>query len=497
MATPSLNIGRLVRVVINLAVLAAQRRGFGTLLILGDSDVIDGAERLRQYTTLESIASDFGTSSPEYAAAALYYAQSPKPLNISIGKWLRTASNAVLRGAVLTPTEQLIATWNAITTGSTRITIDGTLRTLSALNFSTDTNLNLVASRIQAALVAAGATGATVTWDGQRFKTKSGTTGLTSTISYYSATGSGTDISAMLKSTVATGLAPVNGLAAEEPVAAVTALANLTTAWYGVMFAASVQPSIAQALLVAGFIEGATTSRLYGYTETDTRAADATFTTDIGTQMKALGHRRTFIQYSSNAYAVASFFGRAFSTNFNATNSTITLMYKQEPGITAELLTESQAVALKFKRVNVFAAYSNDTAILQDGVMSGSAYFDEMHGLDWFQNALQNELYNLLYQSKTKVPQTDEGMNQLVNVAAQVCDEAINNRLAAPGKWNGDPFGQLAQGDYLKSGYYIYAQPMSLQAQSTREARIAPPMTIALKLAGAIHEIDAIINVNR
>jgi Protein of unknown function (DUF3383) len=492
-----LNIGRLVRVVINLAVLAAQRRGFGTLLIMGDTDIIDGVERIRQYTALESIAADFGTTSPEYIAAALYYAQSPKPLDISIGRWLRTATNASLRGAVLTTAEQLIATWNAVTAGSTRITIDGTLRTLSAMNFSTDTNLNLVAARIQAALVTAGATGATVIWNGQRFITKSGTTGITSTIGYYSATGAGTDISTMLKSTVATGLAPVNGLAAESPVAAVTALADLTQSWYGVMFAASVQPSVAQALLVAEFVEAATTTRIYGYTETDTRASDATFLTDIGTQLKGLNRRRTFVHYSSNSYAVASFFGRAFSTNFNAVNSTITLMYKQAPGITAEQLTESQAAALKFKRINAFVAYSNDTAIIQNGVMSGSAYFDEMHGLDWFQNALQNELYNLLYQSKTKVPQTDEGMNQLVNVAASVCDEAINNRLAAPGKWNGDPFGQLAQGDYLKSGYYIYAQPMALQAQSIREQRIAPPMTIALKLAGAIHEIDAIINVNR
>lgn len=488
-----LSVNRLVRVVINLAVLAAQRRGFGTLLIMGDSDVIDATERIRQYTTLESIATDFGTSSAEYAAAALYYAQSPKPLNLNIGRWLRTASAAQLRGGILTPTEQLIATWNAVTAGSTKITIDGVLKTLSALNFSTDTNLNLVAARITTALAGAG----TVTWDGQRFITKSATTGVTSTISYYSATGSGTDISAMLKGTVATGLAPVNGAAAETPLQAVTALANLSNAWYGLMFAASVQPTISDALAVSGFIEAASVSRLYGYSETDTRAMDSTYTTDIGTQLKALNRRRTFVQYSANAYAVSSFFGRAFSTNFNANRSTITLMYKQEPGITAEILTESQAQALKDKRINVFAAYTNDTAIIQYGVMSGSAYFDEMHGLDWYQDALQNSLYNLLYQTKTKVPQTDDGMNQLVNVAASVSAEAVNNGLVAPGQWNGDPFGQLSQGDYLKSGFYIYAQPMSLQPQANREARVAPPMTIALKLAGAIQEIDAIVNVNR
>lgn len=172
-------------------------------------------------------------------------------------------------------------------------------------------------------------------------------------------------------------------------------------------------------------------------------------------------------------------------------------MYKQEPGIVAEELTETQAQTLKTKRCNVFAAYDNDTAIIQYGVMSGQAYFDEIHGLAWFKDALQNALYNTLYQSRTKIPQTDAGQNRLVTVAAKVCDEAVNNGLVAPGVWNADGFGELEDGDTLPSGYYIYAEPMALQPQAIREQRIAPPMQIALKLAGAIHEIDAIVNVNR
>ena len=145
--------------------------------------------------------------------------------------------------------------------------------------------------------------------------------------------------------------------------------------------------------------------------------------------------------------------GRAFSVNFSANRSTITLMYKQEPGVVAQYLTETQAQTLKSKRCNVFVNYMNDTAIIQYGVMSGQAYFDEIHGLDWFSDALQTAEYNLLYQSKTKIPQTDAGQNQLVNTAAGVCQEAINNGLIAPGQWNADGFGQLARGDYLQEGF--------------------------------------------
>jgi hypothetical protein len=190
-------------------------------------------------------------------------------------------------------------------------------------------------------------------------------------------------------------------------------------------------------------------------------------------------------------------FGRAFSVNFNANRSTITLMYKQEPGVTGEELTENQATILKNKRCNVFVNYVNNTIIIQYGVMSGPAYFDEIHGLDWFQDAIQNACYNVLYQSKTKIPQTDAGVNQLTNAISGVCDEAVNNGLVAPGVWNADGFGELEPGQYLKTGYYIYAQPVALQSQSDRETRVAPPIQAAVKLAGAIQELDVIVDVNR
>ncbi|EOV4147137.1 DUF3383 family protein, partial [Yersinia enterocolitica] len=75
---------------------------------------------------------------------------------------------------------------------------------------------------------------------------------------------------------------------------------------------------------------------------------------------------RTLVQYSSaSPYAAASIFGRAFTVNFNGNNTTITLKFKQQPGITAESLEQSQANALKAKNCNVFVNYDNDTAIIQ------------------------------------------------------------------------------------------------------------------------------------
>lgn len=490
--TQGLNIGRLVRASVNLAPLAAARRGFGTLMIVGDSNVINGVERLRTYVDLESVATDFGTSAPEYFSAALYFGQSPRPNQLMIGRWLRTATGGLVQGGILTTAEKVMSIWTAITAGSFSVTIDGVVKTLSTLDFSAQTNLNGVASIINAAL-----TGGTIAWDGSRFTVTSSTTGVASVVGYASPTGAGTDISALLKMTSATALAPVPGFIAETPVECVAQMANISGVWYGLTFASSTMPTDDQVVDVAAFIEGASISRIFGFTETDTRVLDAAWTVDMASRLKALLYKRSFVTFSANQYAVSSMFGRAFSVNFSANRSTITLMYKQEPGIVAELLTETQAQTLKSKRCNVFVRYMNDTAIIQYGVMSGQAYFDEIHGLDWFADSIQTALYNLLYQSKTKIPQTDAGQNQLVTAAANVCAEAINNGLVAPGQWNADGFGQLERGQFLTEGFYIYTQPMALQDQSIREQRIAPPIQIALKLAGAIHEIDAIIDVNR
>ena len=153
--------------------------------------------------------------------------------------------------------------------------------------------------------------------------------------------------------------------------------------------------------------------------------------------------------YSRNPYAIVSALGRAFTVNFSANRSTITLKFKQLPGVVAEGLTETQAQALEAKRCNVFAAYDNDTAIFQEGVMSGPAYFDEIHGLDWLQNAIQSETWNLLYQSKAKIPQTDAGANQIITCIEAVLGEAVNNGLVAPGTWNADGFGLLVSYTHL------------------------------------------------
>lgn len=270
------------------------------------------------------------------------------------------------------------------------------------------------------------------------------------------------------------------------------------TNWYGLGVADSEAIDDTEWLNVASAIESASLSRILAITVSDPQTLDAASTTDLASRLKAAKYARTFVQYStSSRYAALSAFSRAFTVNFNGSNTTITLKFKQEPGITYEALTVNQATALDSKNCNVFVYYQNDTAILQQGVMANGDFFDERHGLDWLQNYVQTNLFNMLYTSTSKVPQTDAGVTRLLANVEQSMDQGVTNGLIAPGIWSGGPVGQLASGETLTKGYYVYAQPLAEQAQADREARKAPLIQVACKLAGAVHYADVQINVVR
>ncbi|VVD29160.1 DUF3383 domain-containing protein [Paraburkholderia dioscoreae] len=320
-----------------------------------------------------------------------------------------------------------------------------------------------------------------------------------SSVGYATAPANGTDISALLGLSQGSGAsAPVAGVAAESLARAVLIMADVSTDWYALTVAYAGITN-ADHMSVAGLIEAASPSRMYGITTQDPAVLDPTLTSDICSLLKGAGYQQTFTQYSSsNAYAATSMFARASTVNFTGVNTTITLKFKQEPGVTAEKLTETQSKTLRAKNCNVFVSYQNSTAILQEGVMSNGYYFDEVHGLDWLQNQIQTDVFNLFYTNGTKIAQTDPGVTQIINTIENGAAEmAVRNGLCAPGVWNAASIGVVQQGQTLSKGYYFFAPPVAQQSQSDRAARKAPLIQGAMKLAGAIHFSDVAVSVNR
>jgi hypothetical protein len=76
-------------------------------------------------------------------------------------------------------------------------------------------------------------------------------------------------------------------------------------------------------------------------------------------------------------------------------------------------------------------------------------------------------------------------------------DQAVTNGYVAPGVWTGPPFGSIVTGQTLPKGYYVFAPPIASQSSADRAARKAPTITVGIKLAGAIHSANIVLNVNQ
>ena len=491
----SLPVSSLVNVSVNLSSSPAQAQSLSNLLILGDSDIIDVTQRMRTYSTLAAVATDFGTSAPEYQAAAEWFGQSPQPGNCLIGEWAKTAKAGRLIGASISAANQLLSAWTSITNGGFKITVDaGSNVNITGLSFAAQTNLNGVAAIIQAAL-----TGATCVWNStyQQFVIKSNTTGAASAISFLTAPTAGTDISALLGMTVgSSGAYAVGGIVAESAVSAVTLFDSaFGQKFYSVFVCAAVD---SDHLAIAAYIEGASTKHAYGVNTQEAGVISSVDTSNIAYQLKALGYRKTLVQYSSSQlYAVVSLMARIMTTDYTANKTVITLMYKTEPGVVAESLNTNQMAALLANNCNVFVNYDNSTAIIQPGIVASGDFIDTIFGADWLAITIQNAIYNLLYTSPTKIPQTDAGNNIIAAGIESVMTQSVSNGLCAPGTWTQAGFGALNQNDYLPKGYYIYAPPIATQNPADRAARKSVTFQVAAKLAGAIHQVSCIVNINR
>jgi hypothetical protein len=504
-----LSVSRVVDVQVNFTPQAIPTQRFDTLLIMGDSGVVDTGEAIREYNSIADVAGDFTTTAPEYLAALLFFSQVPQPSTCYIGEWANTPTKGRLTGGLLTSNQMLMSNWTTITNGSFGVSIDGAAAVqVTGLNFTTATNMNAVASTIQTTMrTATSQPLLTFTWNGTQFVCQSGTTGPTSAVAYFTApTGGGTNISGVIPAppgtptaglmmSSSTAIRSVNGIPLETPVASVVRVDG--RGWYAVTFAASRVLTDVEHIAISAYIEAAADKHMYGITTNEQTCLDPVNVTDIGSQAMLADYMRTVIQWSLySPYAICSFFGRALTVNFEGSNTTLTMKFKVEPGATPEVLSGQNASTLAAKRINTYVEYNNGAAITQEGVMSGRAYFNEMHGLDWLSNRIQNDLFNVLYTSP-KIPQTNPGVHVLVTTCDNSLSQGVQNGLLAPGIWNAPGFGELHQGDTLHNGFYTFANNVDTQSQADREARIAPLIQIAAKLAGAIHFVDVLINVNR
>lgn len=487
----SIPVSTVVNVAISVGATFPARAGFGTLnIVTSETGVISLAERIRSYSNIDGVAADWLATTEVYKAANAYFAQQPKPTSLKVSTRYPTAQAGQLRGGAVADSAANIAAFAAITNGSFAISINGSAQDITGINFTGDADLDAVAADIQTtlrAIATGGFTLATCTHDGTRFYINSGTTGTSSTVSFLTAVSpvTGTDISSLLQMQQGEGT-KTDGIAAETITASLNAIQNVDPDWYGLQFTKEVRDLVSinaedAVEAAADWCEART--KIFFNTTNDLDVLDSVTTTDIASVLQAKNLRRTITTFSSytSQYPSSSVAGRAFTVNFNQPNSTITMKFKQLPTITVEQLTQSQKAVLDSKSANALIEVGSSD-MYAESYMADGTFIDEVHGIDWLQNAIETNVFGYLLTRTTKVPYTNKGIAAIEQQVVKALDEAVRNGLASP--------GETIDGEFLPNGYKTTLVPVEDINQSDVEARFYPGLSFVILGAGAIHGVQ-------
>ena len=465
----SLPISNILQVGISLSPTAAGLAAFGPLLFLSSSadGTITPDERVRTYTGLNAVQSDFPLATDEVAiAAATYFAQSPTPLTFKVGLVAESVAQfATLKGGT---THASLAILNEVTAGTLSLTIDGDANALT-LDFSAAADFPEVADVIDTALAGIAVPLGSCAYENGRFVITSLTSGILSTISV--ATG---DTAASLNLDSNTAVVE-DGADSESVATAYLACHDADAAYYGVALDKKYREVAGKADTIAPFAAGY--GKAFFNTSNDV-AAKSTGGSGIMGQLKNTSSR-LLTMYSSHTaeYPCVAFAGRAFTVNFEGRDTTITMNLKRLNNVTPEKLSSTEAGHILAKNGNVYTTFGGRPA-LSDGRMSDASWFDSIHGTDWLSDRIQKDAFNLLYQSG-KIGFTDTGVGKAVQRVDGALRQAVVNGLIAP--------GDNAAGDYLEQGYKIYAVPVEDVGPSIKGSRVYSGITFEAAGAGALH----------
>lgn len=371
----------------------------------------------------EEVGKYFGTASTEYALAGNYFIadsnSSKKPNVLWFYRYVNEATAAFLRGSSSPATLDEL---KSITSGSFKITVNGTAISATSLDFSAQTSFSGVASVIQTKL-ATTLTGTTCTWNSnfQAFVITSPTTGSSSTITYAEAASTGVDISEELGLTAGT---LSQGSAVTTLTDTMTGCVNSNSNFWAYM--PVWQESDEEALELAAWCNNQGTRFMYAL-------VDASSSGKTPNNAACLAHQ------------VADYYGVCCLYNTKALGAMVmgigasiepaqlegrkTWAFKQQNGLAYTVNTVADARALQGNGYNFYGDYataSNEFKLLQNGQISGIAkWIDTYYGQVFIKDGLQNSWLNAMITANT-IPYNESGYGVLRAAAMDTINTAVN-----------------------------------------------------------------------
>lgn len=402
-------------------------------LLLAQNNNIPLSAWVLEFPDADSVGEYFGTTADEYKYATVYfrgYTNSfKKPANLLIAAAPTSARAAWLRSAKYTGT---LADLQTITDGAFTISVDGaTAATVSGVDFSTATSFSDVATKIQTAMQT-GFAGTTCIYSSQlaAFIITSSTSGSSSAITFAESPSSGTDLATTLSLTAATGAVISQGTAALSMGAILDEVKEHTQNW--VTFSTIWQPQNTDMLAAAKWANDQGIEYLYLPWSNESALTTQGSTTSIADLIEDAQYSATAGVYAyvngatNNAYDLAAFVSGAIaSIDWNRTQGTITLAFKQQSGLAANVENATDAQVLINKKWNFYGNYAtrNDNFIwFYPARMFGDYNFiDPYINAIWLDNAIQVAMMAGL-ENYSRIPYTPAGYEK---IRASIIDVVI------------------------------------------------------------------------
>ena len=451
------------------------------------------SESYQAYMTPNAVSTDFGSDSLTYAMANALF--TPVPNFRTGGGYLYIfpfkGVNATAGTLTTADISANITNFQEVTNGVLNLTIDGTVTQVTGLDFSSVKTLADVVTVLQNQNldVYIEATETAIKFTSKRFGTDAAVT-----MAEASEPGDATDLYGATYFNGATATPTTGTNASGQTLAEAVAAAQQQVYFGGVLTTQYCDNATVQANAAA--IQALDCD----YFEVMTSMKNIA---ELGADIKAAGLGKTrSLELSNGAQeakiAIATYATIAKSVNWDGSNTANTMNLKTLTGCLPDNgLSDTYVLSAQTNGVDIYAntgglsvVYSNDN----------NGYTDTIELELAFKKKCEVALFNALRQTNTKIPQTEAGVAVLKNAVAQVCEQFITNGSVAPGTWNtpisfGDP--ESFKRNIEETGYYIYSLPIAQQSQTDREARKAPLIQVAIKLSGAFHFAELIVNIER
>lgn len=255
---------------------------------------------------------------------------------------------------------------------------------------------------------------------------------------------------------------------------ALVAIHAQQSGWYGLVLTSRTEADV---LAAAAWVEA--NEKLLLVSSSAAAILDGATTTDLASQLKALGYNRTALWYHANAAtewlecAIAS---NRFTYDPGAENwANVRLA-----GITVDAMTEGQSQAVKAKNASTYEQFRN-MALTQYGTVASGEWIDIIRFRDWLKDAIQTRIVDVLAKADGKIPYTSGGIQVIVAALRAALDAGVSAGGIAP---------EETDDDTVLPSYRITYPGLEEVSDANKSRRILEGIKFSARLAGAINTAE-------